>query len=55
MAFAKAMATGKTQDPMNKYIAYGTGAVTLACVASLALFCSKRKQMQTEDEGFHRV
>lgn len=55
MSLAKAIAANKTQDHMNQYFAYGAGAVTFACVASLALFCSKRKQMATEDEGFHRV
>ena len=55
MTLAKAIATNKTQDAMNQYFAYGAGCVTLACVASLALFCSKRKQMTEEDEGFHRV
>ena len=55
MTLAKAIATNKAQDAMNQYFAYGAGCFTLACVASLALFCSKRKQMTDEDEGFHRV
>lgn len=55
MSLAKAIAANKAEDHMNQYFAYGAGAVTFACVASLALFCSKRKQMATEDEGFHRV
>ena len=52
MSLAKAIATNKAQDPMNQYFAFSAGAVTLACVASLALFCAKRKQMtDDEDEG----
>ena len=55
MTLASHIAQNKVEDPMKKYFTFGAGTITLACVASLALFCSKRKQMTEEDEGFHRV